>query len=245
MSTDTTTVLDEWTPDRQRSGSATADGGHERIRSRSRRMALMLVLTVGHTIALTGCSSFLGPIDRSGSTRANGGRNAAAEAQDATRSLSFYLDTMRTLIEAEEPLQADTFRNVARAADLDPTTSNQLNYALALSVPGHLGSNDAVAQQWLRTLIESADSLDADARTLATIQLHEVDRRLALELEQTELEANLTANMEAQDAAARQRIVALIDENRRLQAELDDATNRLDEIARIEQTIRELEDDAN
>lgn len=165
--------------------------------------------------------------------------------QRGSSELSLYLDTLRNLVEGDAVVKADTFRNVATAADVAPTTTNRLNLALALATPGHPSSDPAAAQRALSELLAAGDTLLPDERTLALVHLKEVEQRLILDAEAQRLQrAAQTATTQRNDQAA-QRLQAALEENRQLRLALDEARAKLDAITNIERSIRERENATN
>lgn len=180
--------------------------------------------------------------DGAGASRESAGDDASGI--DA-RGLGVYLELMRSLIEGDTVTQAEAFSAASDAADFAPTTTNRLKYALALSVPGHAGSNAMLAEQRLSALLSASDALLPEERVLATIQLRDVEQRLILDAAAERLRRESAAALAERDQASSQRLEAALEENRRLRAELEDATEKLDAITTIEQSIRERENGAN
>ena len=191
--------------------------------------------------ALTGCSASGGLFGLKGDESATPGQSTQASQPPAGEGLDLYLTTMRDLIDGDPVQQADTFRNVQAAAELSPTTTNRLNYALALATPGHPSSNAAEAQKRLSELLADSTALLPEERMLATVHLKEVEQRLILDAEAQRLQKAVeTATAQRNDQTA-QRLQAALDENRQLRAELDQAREKLDAITNIERSIRERE----
>jgi hypothetical protein len=157
------------------------------------------------------------------------------------QGLAIYLQTLRDLIEGNTVVQADTFRKVADAANLAPTTTNRLNLALALATPGHPSSNPLEAQRQLSSLLASGDALLVEERTLALVHLKEVEQRLILDAEAQRLQRAAQAATSQRNDQSAQRLQAALEENRQLRAELDEANAKLDAITNIERSIRERE----
>lgn len=202
----------------------------------AKRLVIALSLTLG------ACSSTGGLFGGGSSGSSTPDADTSRSESMDSRGLTVYLDMMRTLIESDSLTQVETFRTVADSADYAPTTTNRLKYALALAVPGHNGSNAELAEQQLSALLAAGDALLPEERVLATIQLRDVEQRLVLDAAAEQLRQDMTAAIEQQNAASASRVQALLEENRRLRAELDDATAKLDAITSIEQSIRERED---
>jgi hypothetical protein len=152
---------------------------------------------------------------------------------------------MRGLIEGDALTQAELFGEVADAADIAPTTTNRLKYALALATPGHPGSDATLAEQRLSALLASADALLPEERMLVTIHLREVEQRLILDSAAAQLRSDSASALEQQNSQSAAELARALEENRRLRAELDDATQKLNALAAIEQSIRERENDSD
>jgi hypothetical protein len=222
----------------------------EHIRRESRLKPLpqgtrpLLLLGLALAASVAGCSaSLFGREDAAESpaaSNASGVRNAID-----TQGLGVYLELMRTLIEGDVLTQAQIFGEVADAADIAPTTTNRLKYALALATPGHPGSDATLAEQRLSALLASADALLPEERMLVTIHLREVEQRLILDAAAAQLRSDSANALEQQNLESAAQLRAALDENRRLRAELDDATQKLNALAAIEQSIRERENDSN
>ena len=54
------------------------------------------------------------------------------------------------------------FQSAKDAADLTPTTSNRLRYALALATPGYSGTDPVAAQRQLAELLARPETLLAE-----------------------------------------------------------------------------------
>ena len=191
-------------------------------------------------LAATGCSTTGGLFgsnqDQTSATTAEG--KAARSESDG---LLLYLTTMRDLADGDAVLQADTFRNAEAAVDASPTTTNRLNFALALATPGHPSSNPMQAQKQLSALLAESQALLPEERMLAAVHLKDVEQRLILDAEAQRLQRELeTATTERNDQTT-QRLQTALDENRQLRAELDQAREKLDAITNIERSIRERE----
>lgn len=201
---------------------------------------------MGLALSMSACSMTDGLLGRgSDETGASDGRAVPAPDEIDAQGLAVYLEMMQRLIKGDALTQAETYREVEEAADFAPTTTNRLRHALALSVPGHVGSDSARAEQRLSALLAAGDALLPEERVIATIQLRDVEQRLVLEATAERLRDELESSLAEQNAEATRRIESLLEENRRLQAELEDATQKLDAITSIEQSIREREDASN
>jgi hypothetical protein len=135
--------------------------------------------------------------------------------------------------------QAELFQAAKNAAELTPTTSNKLKYALALATPGHSGSDPVAAQRHLAELLAKPENLTPIERFLAQSQLQQVERQLVLDTENKHLRDD--APREARDklAGVSRRLAAETDENAKLRKELDDARAKLEAVTHIERSIND------
>jgi hypothetical protein len=149
------------------------------------------------------------------------------------------LELMTELTQADPVRQTELFEAAKVAAELTPTTADRLRLALALSVPGHTGSDDVAAQRQLSELLARPDTLLPSERMLTSLQLKEVEQRLALEADSKRMRDD--ANRDASDklAAANHKLAAEMDENARLRKALDDARAKLDAVTHIERSIND------
>jgi hypothetical protein len=178
-----------------------------------------------------------------GTPSASGARTEAAAAPTAdVGAVGDYLDMMQRLVDGDAFTRADVFREVEEAAEYAPTTANRLRYALALSVPGHAGSDPRAAAARLSELIATGDALLPQERALADVQLHNVQQLLILEGNGAELEERLDAAINERDAETAETIRSLQSDNAELRTKLEDATSMLEAIMNIEESISERED---
>jgi hypothetical protein len=150
-----------------------------------------------------------------------------------------HLEMMARLAQATPASQAEIFQAARDAAELTPTTSHRLRYALALATPGHGQSNPALARQLLTELLAMPEALLPAERALTWVALRDVEQRLILQAENQKLQDNAVRLERERSAATNRRLQAEIDENARLKKALAEAQAKLDEIARIERSIVE------
>jgi hypothetical protein len=199
------------------------------------------------TLALGGCASGGSPADGGGGrevTASVPGRTtvpATVTQTVDTGGLDLYLDTMESLITGDPLTRAAAFNDAERAVDFAPTTTNRLRYALALSVPGHAGSDAAAAAERLGALLAAGDALLPDERMLATIQLRQAEQLLILSTANGDLSRRIETAVSESDADSAARLQTALAENERLKKELEDATAMLDAITNIERSISESE----
>jgi hypothetical protein len=208
-------------------------------------MLKSIVILIAVSLAACSATNRLFSNGPSGTTQDERPSTEPTETSIDTRGLGVYLDLMRRLIEADSLTQAESFRDVEEAADYAPTTTNRLKYALALAVPGHPGSNAALAEQRLSALLSASQALLPEERVLAAIHLRDVEQRLILDASAEQLRRDSAAAVEQRNTESARRLQTALEENRRLRAELDDATEKLNALTTIEQSIRERENGAN
>jgi hypothetical protein len=149
------------------------------------------------------------------------------------------LELISELPQRDPAGQAELFQAAKNAAELTPTTSNKLKYALALATPGHSGSDPVAAQRHLAELLAKPENLLPIERFLAQSQLQQVERQLVLGTENEHLRDD--APREARDklAVVNRRLAAETDENAKLRKELDDARAKLEAVTHIERSIND------
>jgi hypothetical protein len=150
-----------------------------------------------------------------------------------------HLDMMARLTQATPAEQAEIVRAARDAAELTPTTSNRLSYALALATPGHGQADPAAARQLLTELLARPETLLPAERALAWVCLRDAEQRLILQAENARLQSDAARVERERSASTNRRLQAEIEENTRLKKALAEAQAKLDEIKRIERSIVE------
>jgi hypothetical protein len=168
---------------------------------------------------------------------------AAPAEPDHTQDLSPItplLELMGNLARADPARQAELFQSVKDAAELTPTTSNKLKYALALATPGYSGCNPVAAQRQLSELLARPETLLPAERLLALVELKEVEQRLILQAENTRMRDEALHD-ESHDKlqAVNRRLAAESDENVKLRKALDEARAKLEAVTHIERSIND------
>jgi hypothetical protein len=150
------------------------------------------------------------------------------------------LEMMSTLPQRDPARQAEIFQSAKDAADLTPTTSNRLRYALALATPGYSGSDPVAAQRQLSELLARPETLLPIERLLALVELKEVEQRLILQAENKRMRDDALHD-ESRDklAAINRRLATESDENVRLRKALDEARAKLEAVTHIERSIND------
>jgi hypothetical protein len=168
---------------------------------------------------------------------------APAEPDHASQDLSPIaplLQMMSSLPQGDPARQAELFQSAKDAAELTPTTSNKLRFALALATPGHSGSDPVAAQRQLSELLARPETLLPIERLLALVALKEVEQRLILQAENKRMRDDAQHD-ESRDKllAINRRLAAESDENVRLRKALDEARAKLEAITHIERSIND------
>jgi hypothetical protein len=168
---------------------------------------------------------------------------AAPAPPDHTQDLSPItplLEMMGSLPKVDPARQAELFQSAKDAAELTPTTSNKLRYALALATPGFSGSNPVAAQRQLSELLARPETLLPAERLLALVELKEVEQRLILQAENRRMRDEALHD-ESRDKlqAINRRLAAESDENARLRKALDEARAKLEAVTHIERSIND------
>ena len=201
---------------------------------------LVLTLTLGACTSTSGVSRSGGADARTSETAGNGPARSLS-----SDTLAIYLATLRALVDGDPVAQADAFRAAEDAVEASPTTTNRLNLALALATPGHPSTNPREAQRLLGELLADRDALLPEERVLAQVHLKEVEHWLILDAEAQRLQRAAAAAATARNDQSAQRLQAALEDNKRLQLELDEARAKLDAITNIERSIRDRENGSN
>jgi hypothetical protein len=152
------------------------------------------------------------------------------------------LEMMSNLPQGDPARQAEMFQSAKDAADLTPTTSNKLRYALALATPGYSGSDPVAARRQLAELLARPETLLPIERLLALVELKEVEQRLILQAENKRMRDDASHDdNDARDKlqAINRRLAAESDENVKLRKALDEARAKLEAVTHIERSIND------
>jgi hypothetical protein len=168
---------------------------------------------------------------------------APAQPESAQQNLSPIaplLELMSSLPQGDPARQAELFQSAKDAADLTPTTSNKLRYAVALATPGYSGSDPVAAQRQLSELLARPETLLPIERSLALVELKEVEQRLILQAEIRRAHDDAAHDdMRDKLQATNRRLAAELDENVKLRKALDEARAKLDAVTHIERSIND------
>ena len=168
---------------------------------------------------------------------------APSEPDTARQNLNAVeplLDLMSSLPQGDPARQAELFQSAKDAANLTPTTSNKLRYAVALATPGYSGSDPVAAQRQLSELLARPETLLPIERSLALVELKEVEQRLILQAEIKQARDDAVHD-DSRDKlqAINRRLAAELDENVKLHKALDEALAKLEAVTHIERSIND------
>jgi hypothetical protein len=149
------------------------------------------------------------------------------------------LQLLQTLVQGAPSDQAEIAANAQRDYETAPTPSRQLRFALILATPGHPGTDLPRAQRLLRELMANPEMLTTSERSLAVLELQQIDDHLTLEGENRRLQSDAVRADKERLANVNRRLQVETDENTRLRKELEEARAKLDAIANIERSLNE------
>jgi hypothetical protein len=149
------------------------------------------------------------------------------------------LQLLQTLVQGTPSDQAEIVATAQRDYETAPTPTRQLRFALILATPGHPGTDLPRAQRLLRELMANPEMLMASERSLAFLELQQIDDHLTLEGENRRLQSDAVRADRERLANVNHRLQLETDENARLRKELEEARAKLDAIANIERSLNE------
>jgi hypothetical protein len=152
----------------------------------------------------------------------------------------FFYELLHRYAKAGPAEQVEIIANIRRDFETAPSPSSQLRYALAVAVPGKPATDLTLAQQLLRQILSSPESLTAIEHATAFLELQKVDRQLALSGENRRLQSDTDRDERGRVAALNRRLATEAEENARLRKALEEAQAKLEAIAKIERetTVR-------
>ena len=136
--------------------------------------------------------------------------------------------------------QAEILTQAKLAADRAPQLPFEtLRYALVMAQPGHPGSNASEARVRLRQLALATLPTGGLAHDVALLELQRLDREAALLDETRRLNAEIERAEREKVTPLNRRVQSEIEENARLRHALEEARAKLDAIMNIERSITE------
>lgn len=204
----------------------------ERLTTTTKRLVAAAMIAV----LLSGCSQTKGWLNSVGGSDSDASDEPVIPGAPAADE---YLTELSDLSLDDPALQAEIFADSQAAAQLAPSPSTTLRYALVLATPGHPGSDPQQAQSILRELMTQTALMTPAEVALATIYLKSSEQLILLGSEARRLRASTDRAQRTEDAAINQRLATVEAENRRLRQDLEDAESKLEAITSIEQSIRQ------
>jgi hypothetical protein len=192
-------------------------------------------VTLVTTLFFAGCASDLFQRERP-THEAPAPVNRAATTSTV---LADDLQLLQNLAQGSPASQAEVVATAQRDYETAPTPSRQLRFALILATPGHPGTDLPRAQRLLRELMANPEMLMAGERSLAFLELQQIDDHLTLEGENRRLQSDAVRADRERLANVNRRLQLETDENGRLRKELEEARAKLDAIANIERSLNE------
>lgn len=201
----------------------------------TRRHELVATVTLVTGLLLSGCVS--SPFQHEHPTDAP--PPPVNRAATTSTVLADHLQLLQTLVQGTPSTQAEILATAQRDYETAPTPSRQLRFALILATPGHPGTDLPRAQRLLRELMANPEMLMASERSLAFLELQQIDDHLTLEGENRRLQSDAVRADRERLANVNRRLQVETDENGRLRKELEEARAKLDAIANIERSLNE------
>ena len=185
-----------------------------------------------------GLSAGCGVLDQlgGGSSRNKAPALAPTTSSEGQVVLS-HLDYLAKAVQASPADQAGIVDDARRAAAADPTVTNQLRYALVMTLPGVAGSDTATARAELNALLASPERLLPAERALAEVMLRDVNARLALLNENEQLSLKASSELRAREQALNRRLQAQAADIERLQQAVEEAEAKLKAVAELEKSL--------
>ena len=196
---------------------------------------LLASVTLVTTLLLCACSTDLFQRERP----THEAPPVVSRAAATSTVLADDLQLLQRLVQGTPSDQAEIVATAQRDYEIAPTPSRQLRYALILATHGHPGTDLPRAQRLLRELMANPEMLMASERSLAFLELQQIDDHLTLEGENRRLQSDAVRADRERLANVNHRLQLETDENGRLRKELEEARAKLDAIANIERSLNE------
>ena len=190
-----------------------------------------------HSLAVMTATAVLCACNGMGGVKPPEPTESARPPQEAAAILPL-LELMASLPQGDPARQAELFQSAKDAAEISPTTSNRLKYALAQATPGYDGSDPVAAQRHLSELLARPETLLPVERLLATVALKDVEQTLVLQAENKRMRDDTPHESHDKLQAINHRLAAEQDENAKLRKQLDEARAKLEAVTHIEQRPR-------
>jgi hypothetical protein len=161
------------------------------------------------------------------------------EDRDAAAAMlvGSIFQSMQRLSQGSPAEQAEILSAARTSFERAPQGTVQLRYALLLAAPGHPGRDLTQSQTLLRQLAAQPETLVPIERAVASIELTQIDRELALKADNDRTQQDAQRGDRERNSATQRRLQVELDENTRLRKQLEDAQAKLDAIANIERNL--------
>lgn len=200
------------------------------------RARLMLAARLG---ALLGLAALAACATDSGNQPPSPPPVVVSPAAAGSTVLAEYLQMLQRLVQGPPAEQAEILVSAQREYDAAPTPSHQLKLALVLATGGHPGTDRPRAQKLLRELMANPETLLPGERSLAVLELSQIDDHLTVEAENRRLQGEAARADRERMTTTNHRLQTELEENARLRRELEEARAKLDAIANIERSVNE------
>jgi hypothetical protein len=148
-----------------------------------------------------------------------------------------YLDMLDRLAPGDPARQYTVVAELASQAQVTPTASNRLKYALALGAAGRPDSNPIEAKRLISELLAEPNDLQPKEVSLAKAYLREFDARVTLYADLARQREEAERDLKTVDAEGDRRIAALTTENQKIKKALAEAERKLEAVAEMERAL--------
>lgn len=181
-------------------------------------------------VAAAGCTGFSPSAPPKGAP-------GVAEAAPKPIDVVTYLDMLDRLAPGDPVRQYSVVAELASQAQVAPTASNRLKYALALGAAGRPDSNPIEAKRLISELLAEPNDLQPREVSLAKAYLREFDARVALYADLARQREEADRDLKTADADADRRLAALTTENQKIRKALAEAERKLEAVAEMERAL--------
>lgn len=148
-----------------------------------------------------------------------------------------YLDMLDQLAPGDPARQYTVVADLASQAQLAPTASNRLKYALALGAAGRSDSNPIEAKRLISELLAEPNDLQPKEVSLAKAYLREFDARVALYADLARQHEEAERDRRSADVDSERRVATLVAENQKIRKALAEAERKLEAVAEMERAL--------
>lgn len=200
-------------------------------------MTARLRLTGLRLFTLVAVSSIAACASAPPTASSKGSAGASPAGSPAKVEIEDYLGIFDRLAPGDAMRQYEIMAELKARAQLEPTASNRLRYALALGAAGRPDSNPIEAKRLISELLAEQHDLRPKEVSLANAWLREFDARVALYADLARQREEAERALQARDAEDDRRIGALQAETQRLRKALQEAERKLEAVAEMEKAL--------